>query len=766
MEVELKRFLAPYGKDITIWDDGFLPNPEGEYTKYYNEFLITSAELEKEPCVILLGEAGIGKTTLLKSEYRKLKDSGKNTLWVDLKTISDNQTLKEEIFKNQGINFEQELYLFLDGLDESIVSFDKLADRLLVELKKINIENLLLRISGRSNIFPKTLIEGLHKLYKVENKCFELAPLRRCDIEIYVKSVGIEKPDKFINDIINLNLSCFVSKPITIDLMIKAYKLGQFPKDQKEIYLNACKKLIKESNPYRIELAKAGHVDYEGYLTSQERLLIAGKIASQLKFNNKKFIYDGADLNINKELSFDIDELCSGSELLDDVVIEVSKENIREVLGTALFTEKNNHFEFTHQAYSDFLIAFYLYQKHLKIDLIMDLITFPESNGEIVPQMYEVASWLASFDSNLFEKLSDTDPEVLITSSVINFSNNEKLVNRLFELVKHKKLAFNYWSSSRKLKKLYYEGIEEKIKIYLEDNDESVKLLAIMITNFCKLYNLERLVLNIALNKNLEYYTRKNAFYALGVIASHELRTEILTIYDQLILELIDDKEESLKGCLLEILWPNYLDTNRIFNIITEPNDRQFFGSYKSFISSHLADGLKEKPKKDIGIALEWINSLNKESYKLQYDIKKLVENIYEIAFLSIDDKFVLKKLSETIVKQLRKDHWHIENFEFQLLLDNPNKRKILNKEIILNHLSSDDDLLSFIRCCRMVIETDVPWLIDLYMTTENSENKNKLGKILEYYPKNWILNKDNKETIKTSELLIKNLEKNLANLK
>jgi len=163
MEVELERFLSPYGKEINLADNGFLPDPKGEYTKYYNEFLVTFDELEKEPCLVILGEPGIGKTTLLKSEYKRLSESGVKTLWVDFRTICDSQTLKEEIFERKEVNGAsaiEPLHLFLDAFDES--SFMNLTDRFISELNKADLKNIFLRISGRNNFISESLARSVY----------------------------------------------------------------------------------------------------------------------------------------------------------------------------------------------------------------------------------------------------------------------------------------------------------------------------------------------------------------------------------------------------------------------------------------------------------------------------------------------------------------------------------------------------------------------------------------------------------------------------
>ena len=60
-----KRFWCRFGGPIHVGEhvQGFLTNPENEFTKFYNPELFTLDQLATEPCLILCGDTGIGKTT-------------------------------------------------------------------------------------------------------------------------------------------------------------------------------------------------------------------------------------------------------------------------------------------------------------------------------------------------------------------------------------------------------------------------------------------------------------------------------------------------------------------------------------------------------------------------------------------------------------------------------------------------------------------------------------------------------------------------------
>jgi len=86
-----KRFWYPRSGQVSLADDGFLIDPDSESAHYFQSDAIAFEALDTKPCLVFLGEQGIGKSNALWAEYELIKEwsagNGDLALWFDLETI-------------------------------------------------------------------------------------------------------------------------------------------------------------------------------------------------------------------------------------------------------------------------------------------------------------------------------------------------------------------------------------------------------------------------------------------------------------------------------------------------------------------------------------------------------------------------------------------------------------------------------------------------------------------------------------------------------
>ena len=168
-----KRFWCPRDGSINLTDRGYLADPDGPYGNYSNSSLRSFGEVSELPCLALLGEPGIGKTSTMQVERAVINDiilaEGGKTLWLDLRSCGSEDRLVNKLFESQEFKLwvegDYRLHLFLDSLDECLLRVDTVAALLVDELRNYPVERLSLRIGCRTAEWPTTLLEnGLKQL--------------------------------------------------------------------------------------------------------------------------------------------------------------------------------------------------------------------------------------------------------------------------------------------------------------------------------------------------------------------------------------------------------------------------------------------------------------------------------------------------------------------------------------------------------------------------------------------------------------------------
>src|SRR5215212_4043937 len=97
-----KRFWIPRDGRLNLHDGGYLVDPDGPYGRHWDPQLRTFEDIADIPCLALLGEPGIGKTTTMRAEWKnvdaRVRVGGGETLWLDLNAYGNEVLLVEELF--------------------------------------------------------------------------------------------------------------------------------------------------------------------------------------------------------------------------------------------------------------------------------------------------------------------------------------------------------------------------------------------------------------------------------------------------------------------------------------------------------------------------------------------------------------------------------------------------------------------------------------------------------------------------------------------
>lgn len=99
-----KRFWCPRDGSIKLIDGGYLADPDGPYGNHFNPALRPFGEVSELPCLALLGEPGIRKTSTMQAE-RSVIDAtvlaeGGKTRWLDLRSCGSEDRLVNKLFES------------------------------------------------------------------------------------------------------------------------------------------------------------------------------------------------------------------------------------------------------------------------------------------------------------------------------------------------------------------------------------------------------------------------------------------------------------------------------------------------------------------------------------------------------------------------------------------------------------------------------------------------------------------------------------------
>jgi predicted NACHT family NTPase len=684
-----KRFWCPRAGTISLSDFGYPYDPDSKYGRQVNPDVVSFAEIASTPCLVLLGEAGMGKSTAVKEAYEEIKASGARCLWFRLGDYGSDTELCQAIFRNtilqDWLEGDEHLYLFLDSLDEGLLNINILTRILKRELGNLPCDRLSLRITCRTADWDSasSLEEKFKEKWTDHVGVYELVPLTRPNVIEAAQKNEID-PDSFIQTVFDRDAVPLAIKPTTLKFLINTYKQSQLlPLTQKELYLKGCEALCIETNQDRLESRN------KGKLSEFQRMVVAARIATILIFANRSAIWTDKDLGDVPPLDITLAKMCTGSERIDDQDFQIIEDAIRETLSiTSLFSSRGtNRMGFAHQTYAEFLAAWYVAEHHnLPLVQIMSLLTTPEDpEKRLVPQLHETAAWIAGMRVDVMEEITRTDPDVILRSDIPTDTNfKERFVENLLARdemglgVTFDERISNY----RHLKKLKHPNLANQIQPYIQDCSRSLEArnLAIDIAEICEEKSLQDYLVEIALNPSENIYLRQNTAKALTFLGDSSVRLRLKLLATN---EIPEDEDDSLKAYSLTAVWSEHLNAEELFQVLTHPKKANYYGSYSRFLESEIVKHLKPS---DLTIALDWVIRQGKRHF--QHPFGSVANAIIRFAWDYIEDPFVLELLAQIVLIQWKEYHGVVteddgKGFE-ELLLTSEYKRRLLMDAVVL----------------------------------------------------------------------------------
>jgi predicted NACHT family NTPase len=747
-----QRFWCITTGNLTLDYSGFLYDPESEYGNSYNPDLVKFDAISDIPCLILLGEAGIGKTIATKQEYKRLEHqlqrSQDECLWFSLGSYGSDDSLCNAIFRNEQfkawLNGTYKLHLFLDSLDEGLLSIKILTRILQREIERLPCDRLYLRITCRTADWKDTLTEKFQKKWEKDSVgIYELAPLRQIDIVNAAEKQGINA-DKFLEELADKQAVPLAIKPITLKFLLSIYKKSdRFPLSQQELYKQGCLELCKEVNPDRLDC------DFKGKLSDKQRLIVAARIAAITIFANKVAIWTSPDYFEMPESDIAIQDLCVGKEKIDGQELNIISDCIEEVLSiSGLFSSRGtNRMGFAHKTYAEFLAAWYLTQHQIPLVQIMSLIVSPEdTERKLVPQLHETAACLASMRSDVLQEIMKTDPDVLLKSDIpTDESLRKALVDSLLEQYGQDKLFDRGFGNHLRYEKLKHPQLAEQLRPYIQGEHENfnARYEAINIAKVCEVTELQDNLIDLALDNTQQIHLRSNAASVIASIGDSNTRLRLKSFATE---ELPEDEEDQIKGYALKAVWSEHLTAKELFSILTRPKKFNFTGSYCFFLDYKLLPKLQVS---DITIALTWLKKQGVRCFG--HPFEDLGNKILLKAWEHFDNPEIIKGFAKAALVQLQEHQPIITNSNINgeeisfSVSENDDKRRKLIEELISITDSSEKSIHILVTCSsdNIFLEKDFFWSLEKVKVITDREIQEKYIALIKY-----CFNRDNTKQI------------------
>lgn len=712
-----KRFWCPRTGLIQLTPEGFLYDPEGPLGVHSNPDVKPYEKISGTHFLGLLGEPGIGKSHALEAEVRRIERL-EVTRHVNLRSYSSEDRLIKDVFMCQEfqdwLHGDYALHIFLDSLDECLLSVKTVATLLPDELKKVqdHMDRLYMRVACRTAEWPPVFEEEMGKLWTRDGVgVYELTPLRRTDVEAAAEQEGIDD-QAFLNAVRASGAAPLARTPVTLRFLMGSFSShGTLPAEQTALYLEGLKLLCDEPNKSRRAAGKAGD------LQAEERLILAARLAAVTVFCNRFSIWTGPVSGLPDE-DVALEALCGGTEQAPGRRLNVDRDSLLETLNTGLFTSRGeNRLGWAHQTYAEFLASWYIVQHSMPAGQVSGLLL--HSSTGVVPQLHGVSAWMAEMLPEVRDLLLRSDPEALFRGGarLSSSSCRKALLDHLMRLVGEGRVGPYDQGIQGFLAGLVHDGLEKQIETYLCDKNAHVEIrrTAALAAEVCRLHALSRPLADIALDDSEPCRLREIALYALERIGNDEDRCRLRGL---VLSQKGADREHPLIGGALRCLWPKYISFAEMMENLPVPREHTL-GSYEMFLSRELAHDI---PEEDLPLALGWMT----KSVPSGDDAKVVREDPFEDACASImirawsslESPEVMDAFCEAALKRMRSKHEilggvDVQKFKEMVEADSDRRRLLLGSLINMMALSGDETWILQIPSVPLLARTDGSWLVD-----------------------------------------------------
>ena len=545
-------------------------------------------DLINEYRLIILSEAGSGKTTEILNVARSLRKKNKHAFFLRLEHISADFEVAFEVGAygafEEWLKSEKEGWIFLDSVDEARLrkpgdfelAIRKLSNRIQVALNRAHIV-----ITGRTTAWrPKTDLNNCvtqlsyndtaserqpqpedtgtdddRNEVKTEDKkksksafvIVELDELTSEQIAIFAKARGVNDSRVFLDAVERADARSFTSRPQDLEELIELWLEKGHIGTGLEIMQNSIKRRLTERDQDRAE----AHPLSSDRARHGARLLA---VATTLTHDQTIRVPDGVE---------NAKGIAVPSVLSDWHDKERAALLTRPVFDEAIYGTVRFH----HRTVREYLTAEWFAgllerdtsRRHIESEFFRNLY----GTEVVVPSLRPVLPWLAILDEQIGERVYQKAPEIFFEGgdpSQLPLEMRQRILRDVCEQIASDDTSWpsHDRSSVRRFAKPdLTDDVRELISKYA-DNDYVTEFLLYMVL-LGQLEGLKHTVMEIALTPTADKYVRSTAFRAIYAIGSEEeqenVRQSFLKEASELRREWLADLIEGTKPSEQTVTW-------------------------------------------------------------------------------------------------------------------------------------------------------------------------------------------------------------------
>lgn len=290
--------------------------------------------LNEKMHIVLLADAGCGKTTELIALYEQAKNNGYHPLYIELKNHPHNE-LYNRFMADEWIDKPM---LILDGLDE--IPVDLYRD-FVAQINGHDLRNVPVVISSRYNAYSvseREVIQGF--------EVYGLLEITDEDIGYWTNKIGIDY-DKFMDEVRRCQLEDIIRTPFYFIRIVDVYREKGNLLSRSSIMKHICIRMIKH--------------DYDRSMMRPDTL-------------------DDVDVLFKEMCNLAFAMQCTGKwQISTTEISEVVNEDIQRSITGGLLKFSNGEYAFVHNNFREYLAAEYLVLQPL--DKILGIIALREKTS-------------------------------------------------------------------------------------------------------------------------------------------------------------------------------------------------------------------------------------------------------------------------------------------------------------------------------------------------------------------------------------------------